>query len=308
MSEIHQLILMHGRDEARRRVSATERPLVDVAASILDEESRVSGFTYSGFCLTALPHRKLPDDQDWERHGHRVSLLIEPGKLPVNGQLRSYGVPYGSRARMILIYLQTRAVVERTPVVELGRSMNAWLERMDIPVCGQNYRDVREQAARISACRLTFYWRDSAGADAYKKDSIVTEGIRLQPESRQGTLWQETVRLSDTFFRALCDHPVPIREPAVKAISGKSMALDVYVWLAYRLHVLNQPTPLSWPALYQQFGAGFKLLRQFKPEFRKALSYALAVYPEAKVIESSDGVVLHPSRPPVPERLISQAG
>lgn len=308
MGSVHQLILTLGRDEATRRATATERPLVDIAARMLADESQELGITYSGFCLTALPHKKIPDTEEWTRQGHKVSLLIEPGKLPVDGTLRLYGVPYGSRARMILLYLQTRAVIEKTPVIELGRSMNAWLSRMDIPVCGQNYREVREQAARISACRLTFYWQDDRGGDLFKKDSIVSEGIRLRPDDRQGTLWQDTVRLSETFYNSLREHPVPIWEPAVKAISGKSMSLDIYVWLAYRLHVLQRPTPITWAALHAQFGGGFKLVRQFKPEFRRALGYALAVYPDANVTEPDEGfgVTLFPSPPPIPEKMIGR--
>ena len=307
MGDVHQLIVTHGRDEAARRASATERPLVDIAARMLADESQELGITYSGFCLTALPHKKIPDTEEWNRQGHKVSLLIEPGKIPVDGALRLYGVPYGSRARMILIYLQTRAVIEKSPVIELGKSMNAWLSRMDIPVCGQNYKDVREQAARISACRLTFYWQDDK-KDLFKKDSIVSEGIRLAPDNGQGSLWQDTVRLSDTFYNSLCSHPVPILEPAVRAISGKSMSLDIYIWLAYRLHALQRPTNISWQALHSQFGAGFKLVRQFKPEFRRALGYSLAVYPDAKVSEPDDGfgITLFPSPPPIPEKLIGR--
>ena len=79
------------------------------------------------------------------------------------------------------------------------------------------------------------------------------------------------------------------------------MAIDAYVWLAYRLHALDWPTPISWIALHKQFGAGFNLVRQFKAKFRGPLDLALAVYPEAKVDICSQGLVLHPSPAPVPE-------
>jgi hypothetical protein len=77
-------------------------------------------------------------------------------------------------------------------------------------------------------------------------------------------------------------------------------ALDVYIWLAYRLHVLKQPTPVTWAALHGQFGAGFKAVRQLKPTLREALTLALAVYPEAKVGEETSGIILYPSLPAVP--------
>lgn len=84
------------------------------------------------------------------------------------------------------------------------------------------------------------------------------------------------------------------------------MALDVYVWLAYRLHILTQDTPVSWAALHAQFGGGYKAVRQFKPEFRRALDFATAVYPDARVSVDDTGVVLRPSRPPIPEREVAK--
>lgn len=308
MSSVHHLVRTHGRDEARRLVGPDRAAVVDVAARMLEDTSTGLAVTYSGFCLTALPHRKLADGEKWVREGARVSLLVEPGELPVRGKLTKFGVPYGSRARLILLYLQTQAIRQDSPVVELGRSMNDWLARMDIPVGGKTYADVRHQASCISACHLTFFWQDDRGADAWRKDSIVTGGIHLSAAGNpdQGNLWDDQVELSQTFFRELKRHPVPVHEAAIKAISGKSMALDVYIWLAYRLHVLTKATPITWAALHAQFGAGYKHLFQFKPGFRQALDLALAVYPDALVDMQDEGVVLHPSRPPIPEREIGR--
>jgi hypothetical protein len=94
---------------------------------------------------------------------------------------------------------------------------------------------------------------------------------------------------------------VPAREEAIKAIGARSLAIDVYIWLAYRLHSLSKATPVSWPAVHAQFGAGFRLVRQIKPTFIEALQLALAVYPESRVDIEKEGIVLHPSSPAVPK-------
>ena len=85
------------------------------------------------------------------------------------------------------------------------------------------------------------------------------------------------------------------------------MAIDIYVWLAYRLHMLSRPTPVSWKALHEQFGAGFNRLRAFREKFREPLALALAAYPEAKTSIDEVGMVLYPSEPPVPESRPSTA-
>jgi hypothetical protein len=79
----------------------------------------------------------------------------------------------------------------------------------------------------------------------------------------------------------------------------KSLAIDIYIWLAYRLHALTKPTSVTWSALHAQFGAGFRRVRQIKPTFLETLQLALAVYPEACVDIEKEGVALYPSPPAV---------
>ena len=86
-------------------------------------------------------------------------------------------------------------------------------------------------------------------------------------------------------------------------MSGRSMAIDLYIWLAYRLHHLTRPTRVPWPSIYRQFGAGFALPRQFKAHARDALALALSAYPEAQVKVDDEALTLLPSPAPVPERL-----
>jgi hypothetical protein len=84
------------------------------------------------------------------------------------------------------------------------------------------------------------------------------------------------------------------------------MALDAYAWLAYRLHSLRGPTLVPWRSLMSQFGGGFGQLKHFKPRFLANVGLACAVYPEAKVdLDHADGLMLHPSRPPVARKLVA---
>ena len=298
MGEVHQLILREGLEGARSRAeSRAERQAVEAAAAVMAEEVSRFGITHAGFAMTSLPHKRI-EEPLWRRQGHRTTLLVESGRTGAGNWI---GVPYGSMARLILLYLQTEAIRTCSPDVELGRSMHAWLSRMDIPTGGKNYKLVSEQARRISACRLTFL-TEVPGAELRQNGAFVQNAITLTAEAdeRQRALWQDRVRLDDGFWRSLREHPVPVREEAVRAIGTRSLALDVYIWLAYRLHALTRVTPVTWTALHGQFGAGFKAVRQLKPTFRDALALALAVYPEARVDLDQAGVVLHPSPPAVP--------
>ena len=68
--------------------------------------------------------------------------MIEPGRLirPGTSEGEFVGVPFGSRARLILLYLQTQALRSRSREVELGRSMREWLRRMGIAQGGKSIR------------------------------------------------------------------------------------------------------------------------------------------------------------------------
>jgi hypothetical protein len=101
----------------------------------------------------------------------------------------------------------------------------------------------------------------------HSEETSTTRQPPCQPitASTQPSLWQDKVQLDNGFWKSLQSHPVPVREEAIRAIGPRSMAIDVYIWLAYRLHSLTKTTPITWPAVHAQFGASFKAIRQMKP-------------------------------------------
>jgi hypothetical protein len=299
MGKVHQLILSHGLEAAK---AATEdrldRLCVDTAFAVMTDEEQRVGIMHAGFAMTALPHKHL-EETVWVREGGNIRLRVESG---ADAQGTMVGIPFGSIARMILLYLQSEAVKTRSRDIELGRSMNHWLKTMGVDNGGKTYKLVREQSKRLSLCRLTFY-RITNAATQVTNGSFVRDAILPSEQStEQLSLWREMVRLDEGFYQSLIDHPMPVQEAAIRQIGSRSMAIDVYIWLAYRLHRLEKPTPITWAALYQQFGAGFTLIRQFRARFRETLALALAAYPDAQVSEETTGLLLYPSPPPVGER------
>lgn len=306
MGTVHDLI------EAKGKTGTLafdfDRPVVEAAAAYMADEDVGIGFLYSGWCQAALPHRKLANDKGWQIDGERVRLIVEPGmRGGAHGEPEPVGVPYGSRARLILLRLQSEALRTQSRDVELGRNLNDWLIKMGIPVGGRSFKDVKDQTERISRCRLTFEIRHGNRLGMANQNIMESAIFFEAPDPSQGTLFAQHARLSEAFFESLKKHPVPIEEAAVRAISNNSMAIDIYAWLAYRLHSLQKPTPVSWHALKQQFGISFSRLDNFKTTFSTNLRLALAVYRSAKVEDGQAGLILHPSRPPVAPRQIARS-
>jgi Plasmid encoded RepA protein len=297
MSEVHQLIVRHGIQEARRQaITKHERQVVEAAYQVLSDEAEKIGFTYSGFALTSLPHRPQTDTT-WRREGHNLTMLITSG---VDRTGMPLGLPFGSYARFILLFLQSEAIRTGSREVELGRSMRAWLGSMGLSIGGKTYKQVTDQARRISGCTLTFY-ADRQGTELMRRAGFVDGAINLTDIGEQPSLWQERVLLNEEFFRALREHPVPLSEAALRAIGPRSMVIDTYIWLAYRLHALKREMEIGWPALYAQFGAGYGQIRFFRRHFIECIALATAAYPEARVDLSDRGLILRPSRPAVPK-------
>lgn len=311
MGTVHELLEVKGRKGALE--AGIDRSIVEAAATYLADEDSGLGFAYSGWAQCALPHKRLANDAPWGIVSERVKLMVEPGRKQVvapdgSQSFEFVGVPFGSHARLILLYLQTEALRTGSREVEMGGSMRGWLARVGIPAGGMTGRSVRDQAERISRCKLTFDISTSGRASGLVQQTIVDRALFIESEEsagQQGRLSLETAKLSEGFFEQLQKHPVPLEEAAIKALSNNAPSLDCYLWLAYRLHALKEDRLVPWTALKAQFGTGFSKLYHFKNKFPGTLALATAVYPGAKIRVTDAGVVLKPSRPPVAPRQIS---
>lgn len=294
MADIHQLLLEFGKEQA---LKAADRRVVEAAVGYMSAEDAEIGYIYSGWAQASLPHKRLADDALWEFSTGQLSLVVQPGVRRLSsGALAHVGVPYGSRARLILIYLQSEALRTGSRHVELGRSLRVWLGKLGIPIGGKSMLEVKDQADRISRCRMSF--EITHGKRTGLVNQLILDEAMFEGEDGTSRLI-ETAILSESFFSQLKRHPMPVAEAAVRQLANNSLALDVYCWLSYRLQGLTETKPISWPALHFQFGKDVGLLKHFKAYFKRTLELTLAVYPEAKVVMTERGIDLHPSPPPV---------
>lgn len=123
-------------------------------------------------------------------------------------------------------------------------------------------------------------------------------------QTDQRILWPSTVRLSEEYFQTLGQHAVPLDHRAVSALASSSMALDIYVWLAQRLHRVptGKPQFVDWDSLHEQFGQGFARIRDFRRRFLQTLHHVQSAYPSARMSADERGMTLSHSPPPVAPR------
>ena len=107
------------------------------------------------------------------------------------------------------------------------------------------------------------------------------------------------------YFLSLQRHAVPLDERAVAALAHSAMGLDIYAWLAQRLHRIDPARPafIPWAALKDQFGQGYGRMNNFKRVFRHTLDMVLTQYRAARLDLDGHGMTLRASPPPVRKRL-----
>jgi hypothetical protein len=93
-------------------------------------------------------------------------------------------------------------------------------------------------------------------------------------------------------------------------LAHSAMALDMYCWMAQRLHRIppGKPQFVPWTALQEQFGQHYTRIRDFRRDFMFLFVQVRVAYPEAVFDTDRKGMLLWQSPPPVRKRLVTLPG
>ena len=267
-------------------------------------------YQHSVLCQTCLPYRD-PGEQIrlWSRRNGHARLEIQAGRA-FNGAIDDFvdvGLPYGAKPRLVLYHLNAEALRTQSPYIELEDSLTAFVKRtLGLDPKGRNIRTVKDQLTRLSAADFRI-GTSHDGRSITLKGSVI-EGFELWTvrDPRQRVFWPTTVQFSPRYFESLIQHAVPLNEVAISRLSHNAMALDIYTWLAQRLHRIEEGKGalVPWTALHEQFGHGYRDLRMFRRAFRSTLQQVKVVYPDARFELDGNGMNLAHSRPAVARRLL----
>ena len=299
-------------DSARNLVKRPRRTMrvVQGAVTIAEQDRPDIAYQHSVLCQCAMPLRD-PGDQVrvWDREQGKVSLRIKAGeaKDPETGEWIDVGLPYGPKPRLILAYMNTQALLTKSPVIEVEDSLSAFVEQIGLDRHGRNIRTVKDQLARLAAADFRFGTFTSENTTRTVKATIV-QGFDLwfSKDDRQRVLWPTTVELSPSYFDSLQQHAVPLDLAAIGALKESALALDLYAWLTQRLWRVHQQEAafIAWASLKAQFGPDYGRMNNFKAKFRQALRDVKAVYRDARFELDGRGLTLFHSPPPVRRRLL----
>jgi hypothetical protein len=271
-------------------------------------------YQHTVFCQTCLPYRNPGDDvRVWERRQGQVLLRVEAGSAlnPETDQFEPLGLPFGPKSRLILSHLNSEALKKSSPVVEVEGSFTGFVKRVADPIKqgrsdpnGRELKVFKTQLSALAASTIRLGVKQEQRAITIKSDIIQAFDLWFPKDDRQRVLWPSVIQLSEEYFNSLAKHAVPLDERALFALAHSAMALDVYTWLAQRLHRIpaNRPQFISWAALKAQFGEGYSELKFFRRVFMQTLRLVYSQYQTAQIEINGKGMTLFHSLPPVPPR------
>ena len=306
-------------NRTRTRLSPTAQKIAEGAVAVREAVPGEEDIAYFHSVLTqvSLPRRRTTA-RVFERTSGNVSLRINAGALwkPSVQKWEEQPLPYGPVPRYMLAWLNTYAIRNKTNEIPLGDSAREFMEEIGYSIGGGkrgSYTSFRTQARALAACNLQLGMPQGTFDGKVAKSS----NLWMDEDSRQRVLWPARLVLTTDYYETLQDRAVPLSNDALLALRGSALALDIYAWLAHRLHRVNERTGafVAWASLKQQFGDEYTEdndgRANFKREFLRVLKVVKQLYPAARVQESleqrkggrSAGLLLLTSPPPITKLL-----
>lgn len=281
--------------DARRRQDV--RNALDASPTDIDDLRHI----HSVLAMCGLPLTRQPVEvREFERRQGRMSLVVEAGKLrnPETGDREPQPLPFGPKARLLLMHLCSEAIRQKSATIEIADSLTAFIRDIGFPVTGGEkgtLRAFKEQINALAACRLSVGMWDGKHAVEYQGAPFSRVDVWLPTNPDQMMLWPSTLTFSTDFYTTLARHALPLRAEAVRAFAGSARKLDLYFWFNYRLSRLREPLTISWEALAGQFGGGFGRVRDFRRGFAEDLAHILEVFPKLPARLTENGLSIAPA-------------
>lgn len=293
------------------KISNITKRIINSAVEINGNRASIEDaiFQHSVLCQTFLPYRNPGNDiKIWQQKQGNVSLAIQANHVlnPETGDFEFIGLPFGTKARLILAHINSQSIKTQSRNVDVEKTMTAFIKKIGLNTDGRTIRQVKEQLRRLTSSILSLGYSD--GQKGMQVDLKIVKAFDLwfEKDESQRVVWTSNIQLTEEYFGSLIEHAIPLDERALASLSHNAMAMDIYAWLAQRLHRVKPDKPqfITWVAIKAQFGHNYGRMDKFKAVFRKTIVMAKTQYPLARIEEvKNKGFNLYHSPTPIPQRI-----
>ena len=300
------------REELVARAAAAglpaKRPVPEEAEAALfgvDGDRRI-GYQHSVMMMCFLPQKRTDQRVHTTSHG-RAALRVEAGTLAnprAVGEYKECPLPHGSRARLIIPYINAYAIRHATRDIDMGRSLRDFLvNSLGLSVDGNQGKAVAEQVEAVAAAQFTLgEWHGDRVDTKYGR---VSESVSfwLERDASQALLWDPSMTLSAGYYDALQDRRVPVDLEHLLKLTRSPRRMDLYSWLAYRTAQIarGKAVWIRLDDLMHLFAPDIDEAnrRLFRQRLKRDLAAIANVYPRFRVRVEGDALVLERSPTPI---------
>ena len=276
----------------------------------------------------SMPHKEQKNIVEWHVRNGESELFLSSGMIKNKKGLREpTGLPCSRFARYILLWVIYTVQIKKKRSIFLGHTESQILSKMEREGRrNDDYHNLRQQMSRLFRCSLEInmdYPEIDLGIEnhfPFQGEGEYTEYQRFAGniasfENKNNSESSETdghkpdnrgyfINLSEELYNSIMNKPLPIDFNHVKQLAkgGNSIKLDIYTFLAERLHEIpaDKPLLIERQDIEDLFGVNVSDKGKFyRDTFKSALIEVMEVYREANVeFVLKAGIVLHHSPPP----------
>ncbi|NKL08485.1 hypothetical protein GFL39_26895 [Rhizobium leguminosarum bv. viciae] len=197
-------------------------------------------------------------------------------------------MPFGPKARLVLMHLCSEAVRHKSPTIEIADNLTTFVRDMGFTDSGGKKGSLtafKEQLNALAHCSIRISSTEPNKVKANQFFPIEEMEMWLSTDSRQPSLWPSKVTFSGVMYESLQRHAMPYNQRVVRAFQGRARKLDIYFWLNWRMHNIKAQCVISWDAIAEQFGSGSSRQRDFKAQFKEEITHIKEVLPKTLQLE-----------------------
>ncbi|AOG02930.1 replication protein RepA [Bosea sp. RAC05] len=278
-------------------------------------------FMHRSLCISGLPVREQKPNLDgtpstFVRKGQRFTMRMTTNNLdiPDTNTTIPIGVPYGAKARCLVLWIASQASQSSSNsnrCLEIG-PIKQWLHGIGIGITGDQINLAKAQLIKLSHTNVSVTVRTAAESCedmlVFRNDQFIASGAIATDDMyhyRDGRLdkvrWPQAISIPESTWNQFRREMVPIPMERLRMIAHSATAIDIFMYLSYRLPRIpvGEKVTVTWRQLAEQFGGSSDPKSQppshFKKIYSNGIQAALKAYPEARIDEVSEGLVLHHS-------------
>ena len=160
-------------------------------------------------------------------------------------------------------------------------------------------KSIRKQMLNLALCDMALSFKKTKSLNIFRGNIFSKMSIVPNDNPNQTLLIPDTVKFNAEYYESMRAHSVPLNGRAIASLSSSARSLDLYSFLAYRLHNIKKPTFIGWLSLQNQFSDHVGRKETFRRKFMSSLKDVITVYPEARVQVVEGGIRLLNSPPPI---------